>query len=237
MSNRYAKRPNGFYPVRHVTRLLAEEYGPLQWEPRYEPASELVYTILSQHTSDVNSGRAFSRLMDRFRSLAGVAAASEEDVRDAIWTGGLAKIKAPRIKKILCEIYRQVGSYDLSFLGEMPLEDAKEWLKRLPGIGPKSAAVVLCFSLGMPAMPVDTHIYRVAKRLGLIGKKVTVEKAHDVLEGLVPPGDIFPFHVYLISHGRKICKALRPLCKQCVLKENCPSRNIFPLSTRREKKR
>lgn len=218
-------------------RLLAEEYGPVQWEPRYEPAEELVYTILSQHTSDLNSGRAFSRLMDRFGSLTGVAAASEEEVRDAIWTGGLAKIKAPRIKEILCKIYREVGSYDLSFLGEMPLGEAKEWLKCLPGIGPKSAAVVLCFSLGMPAMPVDTHIYRVAKRLGLIGKKVTVEKAHDVLEGLVSPGDIFPFHVYLINHGRKICKALQPLCDQCVLKETCPSRNNFPSATRKMKKK
>ena len=207
--------------------LLAEEQGPVEWEPRYDPASELVYTVLSQHTSDVNSGRAFKRLMESFGSLEGVAAASVEEVEDAIRAGGLARIKAPRIKAILREIYQEVRSYDLSFLGEMPLEDAKAWLKRLPGIGPKSAAVILCFSLGMPAMPVDTHIHRVAKRLGLIGKKVTADKAHDILEGMVAPEDVFAFHVYLINHGRRVCKAPRPRCGECVLAEGCPSRSFF----------
>jgi endonuclease-3 len=109
----------------------------------------------------------------------------------------------------------------------MPLHDAKSWLKRLNGIGPKTAAIILCFSLGMPAMPVDTHIYRVAKRLGLIGTKVTADQAHDILEPMVAPEDVFAFHLYLINHGRRVCKALRPRCGECVLAWGCPSRHLF----------
>lgn len=106
----------------------------------------------------------------------------------------------------------------------MPLEEAKAWLRDLPGIGPKSAAVVLCFSLGMPAMPVDTHVYRVARRLGLLSPNTTVEQAHHLLEGMVRPEEVFPFHIYLINHGRRVCKAQRPLCQACVLAHGCPSR-------------
>jgi endonuclease-3 len=108
----------------------------------------------------------------------------------------------------------------------MPLDEAKAWLKQLPGIGPKTAAIILCFSLGMPAMPVDTHIYRVSKRLGLIPAKMTAEKAHDVLEPMVAPEDVFAFHMYLIHHGRQVCKALRPQCGRCVLYRGCPSRDL-----------
>ena len=141
--------------------------------------------------------------------------------------GGLAKIKAPRIKAVLNQVREEVGSFDLSFLGEMPLDEAKAWLKRLDGIGPKTAAIILCFSLGMPAMPVDTHIYRVARRLGFVAKKVSAEKAHDVLEAKVKPDDVFAFHMYLINHGRQVCKALRPRCDRCVFSWGCPSRAGF----------
>jgi endonuclease-3 len=120
-----------------------------------------------------------------------------------------------------------VGSYDLSFLAEMPLSEAKAWLKDLPGIGPKTAAIILCFSLGLPAMPVDTHIYRVSRRLGLIGPKVSADAAHDILEPMVAPEDVFAFHVYLIRHGRAVCKAQRPQCSRCVLASSCPSRRLF----------
>ena len=207
--------------------MLAPEYGPIEWEPRYDAASELVYTILSQHTSAVNSERAFGNLMTRFGTLQSVADAPAADIEDAIRAGGLARVKAPRIKAVLNQVFDEVGSYDLSFLAEMPLDKAKAWLKHLPGIGPKTAAIILCFSLGMPAMPVDTHIYRVSKRLGMIGPKVSADKAHDILERMIAPDDVFPFHLYLIRHGRQVCKALRPRCGACVLAERCPSRHEF----------
>ena len=210
-----------------VMKHLAGEYGPVAWNPRYDPASELVYTILSQHTSDANSTRAFQSLMESFGSLEEVASAPEEEIEDAIRMGGLARIKAGRIKGVLRRIADEVGSYDLSFLGEMTLAEAKDWLKALPGVGPKTAAIVLCFSLGMPAMPVDTHIFRVSKRLGLIGPKVSADQAHDILEPMVAPDDVFPFHMYLILHGRRVCKALRPRCDDCVLAWGCPSRRLF----------
>ena len=206
--------------------LLGEEYGPMEWQPRYDPASELVYTILSQHTSDINSERAFRALMATFGSLEAIAGADVADIEDAIRSGGLAKTKAPRIKAILNEVMRKVGSYDLTFLAEMPLEEAKAWLKELDGVGPKTAAIILCFSLGLPAMPVDTHIYRVAKRLGFFGPKVSAEQAHDILEPMVEPEDVFAFHLYLINHGRQVCKARRPRCDDCVLAWGCPSREV-----------
>ena len=207
--------------------VLGEEYGPVEWAPRYAPASELVSTILSQHTSDVNSQRAFGSLMERFGSLDAVADAPVEEIEEEIRMGGLAKVKAPRIKEVLQKVREMVGSYDLSFLAEMPLPEAKGWLTDLPGIGPKTAAIILCFSLGMPAMPVDTHIYRVSKRLGLIGRRVSAEAAHDILEPMVAPKDVFAFHVYLIQHGRAVCKAQRPRCHRCVFESGCPSRRLF----------
>ena len=186
-----------------VMDYLGAQYGPVQWHVRYTPAEELVYTILSQHTSDLNSERAFKSLIATFETLDAVADASVDSIEEAIRRGGLAKQKAPRIKNVLCQIRDEIGSFDLSFLAEMPLDEAKAWLKRLNGIGPKTAAIILCFSLGMPAMPVDTHIFRVSKRLGLIGPKVNADKAHDILEPLVAPKDVFAFHMYLIQHGRQ----------------------------------
>ena len=135
----------------------------------------------------------------------------------------MAKQKSVRIKRVLEIVRERVGSFDLTFLAEMPLDEAKAWLKSLPGVGPKTAAIILCFSLGMPAMPVDTHIYRVSKRLGLIGPKVSADAAHDILEPMTPPEDVFAFHVYLIRHGRQVCKAQRPRCEGCPLEFGCPS--------------
>ena len=206
-----------------VMTQLGEAYGPVEWEPRYNPAEELVYTILSQHTSDINSERAFLNLMRVFGTLDAIADASTDDIEEAIKSGGLAKQKSVRIKQVLNIVRSDVGSFDLSFLGEMPLDESKAWLKDLPGVGPKTAAIILCFSLGMPAMPVDTHIYRVSQRLGLIGKKVSADKAHDILEPMVSQEDVFAFHMYLIKHGRQICKAQRPKCDECVLAWGCPS--------------
>ena len=219
-----------------VMTQLGEVYGPADWKPRYNPAQELVYTILSQHTSDINSERAFLNLMDTFGTLEAIADASEESIEDAIKSGGLAKQKSKRIKQVLNIVRSDVGSFDLSFLGDLTLEEAKTWLKDLPGVGPKTAAIILCFSLGMPAMPVDTHIYRVSQRLGLIGKKVSADKAHDILEPMVPAEDVFAFHMYLIQHGRQVCKAQRPRCGECVLAWGCPSMGRAASKPRRKKK-
>ncbi len=215
------------FTTSQVLDLLWQEYAPFPWEPRYDPITEVVYTILSQHTSDRNSERAFKSLIDTFGSLEEVSQADTELIAQAINVGGLAKIKAPRIKEVLNQIKEMRGSLDLYFLKEMPLPEAKAWLRQLRGIGPKSAAVILCFSLGMPAMPVDTHVHRVAKRLGLIGPKTTAEQAHDLLEEMVAPERRYPFHVALITHGRRVCKAPRPLCHRCVLAPGCPSRHLF----------
>ena len=213
--------------AQEVIQLLGPSYGPFEHARRLDPAEELVYTILSQHTSDINSERAFHQLMAEFGSLEAVARGSVERISQAISSGGLARVKAPRIKQVLNIILEKLGDLDLSFLAEMPLAEAKAWLRELPGIGPKSAAVILCFSLGMPAMAVDTHVHRVSKRLGLIGPKVNADNAHDLLEAMVESQDVYPFHTALITHGRRICKALRPQCDECVLASGCPSRSQF----------
>ena len=189
---RRSKKPG--VTIADAIRLLTEQHGPFANEPRLDPAHELTFTILSQHTSDRNSERAFRSLMHRFGDLYAVAAADVDDIEQAIANGGLAKVKAPRIKTVLNRILElNDGSLDLSFLGEMPMNDARAWLRQLPGIGPKSAGIILSFSLGMPAMAVDTHIYRVSQRLGFIGPKVNAEKAHEVLEAAMPPEDVYPF--------------------------------------------
>jgi len=156
--------------------------------------------------------------------LEAVAAGDVAEIEKAIAPGGLARIKAPRIKQVLSMILELNGSMDLSFLRELPLSDAKAWLRQLPGIGPKSAGIILSFALGMPAMAIDTHIHRVSKRLALIGPKVSADKAHDILEEAVEPDQVYPFHLAFITHGRQVCKAQRPLCSECVVGEECPSR-------------
>ena len=196
-----ASTPN----VLRLSRILETEYGKISWYPRRNAIDELVYTILSQHTSDINSERAFENLMTRFDSIEAISNADVIQIEQCIKTAGLHKIKAARIKEVLNIIDTISGGFDISFLSELPLEDAKTWLKSLPGIGPKTAAIVLCFSFGMPAMPVDTHIYRVSRRLRLIGQKVSADKAHALMEKIVPPDEIFSFHMYLIQHGRIVC--------------------------------
>ena len=215
-------RTPGLTSVDVITALEAEQ-GPAEWEPRFDAVSELVFTILSQHNSDVNAFRAYDSLRDAFGSWEHVADADPEDIARVIWNGGLSRIKAPRIKAVLQDIRERCGSLDLDFLAELPLEEAKQWLRELDGVGPKTAAIVLSFALGMPAMPVDTHIHRVSRRLGLIGPKVTADQAHDILESSVPPERVFALHVHLIAHGRQVCRARRPLCERCVLQQRCPS--------------
>ena len=206
-----------------VFRLLRKQQGELSWQPRNKPVDELVVTILSQHTSDLNAERAYESLKRTFPTWDDVADADVSAIERAIRTAGLSNQKAPRIGETLRSIRKLRGALDLDFLKDLPLAEAKQWLQAFPGIGPKTAAVVLCFSLGMPAMAVDTHVYRVAGRLGLIGPKVNVVQAHELLERMVPPRQVYAFHVYLIMHGRRVCKAQRPLCGECVLNRICPS--------------
>ena len=223
-------------PVEEAIRLMTDAYGPFPEEPRLDPIHELTFTILSQHTSDINSERAFRSLMQRFGSLDAVVDAEVAEIEEAISIGGLAKIKAPRIKEVLSRIVELNGSLDLSFLREMPLPDAKAWLRQLPGIGPKSAGIILSFSLGMPAMAIDTHIYRVAQRLAFIGPKVSADKAHDLLEESVEPEQVYPFHQAFINHGRQVCRAQRPRCQDCIVGHGCPSRNGFLKAAEKEAK-
>ena len=207
--------------VNQVIRLLNQEYGCLPGRPRLDPLSELVATVLSQNTSDVNSGRAYRSLVSVFGSWDRVADAGVDDIAVAIASGGLSRVKAPRIKAILQRIRDERGSLDLGFLADVPLPQAREWLQSLPGVGPKTAACVLLFSLGRPAFPVDTHVYRVSKRLGLIENGLSPAGAHLVLERLVPQDAFYRFHMNMVAHGRRVCRAQRPRCHECVLKEVC----------------
>ncbi len=189
--------------------------------------TELVLTILSQNTSDANSGRAFMRLLTRFPTWEDVMRAPDDVLAEAIAVGGLANRKAPRIKAALAEVLRRCGSFDLGFLRGLSMAEAKAWLRSLPGVGPKTAACVLVFALGRPALPVDTHVHRVARRLGLVPAGASAEKAHDMLEALLAPDEVYPFHVLLIKHGRRLCRAQRPLCPQCPLRDGCPEAPLY----------
>jgi endonuclease-3 len=209
--------------IAEIIKLLTREYGSITWRSRTDPLSELIMTILSQNTSDHNSRRAFNSLLGRFGSWEAVAGGSVEDIAEAIKLGGLARVKAPRIKNILEQIQSQRGSLDLMFLKKLPIAESKAWLQSLPGVGPKTAACVLLFSLGKPVLPVDTHIHRVAQRLGLINARVSAEKAHEILGDMVPARDVYRFHILMIEHGRRVCKAQRPRCRQCVLLKGCPT--------------
>lgn len=209
--------------VELIIGLLAEEYDIPDWQPGDDPISVLVQTILSQNTSDLNSSNAFRSLLASFESWEEVAEADVEAIAHCIRSGGLGRIKAQRIKQALGEINRQRGQLELYFLKQLTPSEAEHWLERLPGVGLKTARCVLLFSLGMPALPVDTHILRVTKRLGLISPRASLDEAHRVLGELVPAEDAYRFHIIVIEHGRHICQARRPRCPICTLKEICPS--------------
>lgn len=210
-----------------VHQLLVEEYGQRERHPR-EPLSVLISAILSQNTSDVNRDQAWQRLKDRFPTWESVLAADTAEIAEAIRPGGLADIKAPRIQEVLRVVKQEEGEFSLDFLAEMGVDEARRWLTSLHGVGPKTAAIVLLFSLGKPAFPVDTHVHRVSRRLGLIGPKTSREKAHEVLEKLLPPEIYYAFHLNLIAHGREVCKSQKPRCAACVLREHCDYFRTIP---------
>jgi endonuclease-3 len=209
--------------IRQTVDLLRREYAPPEWSLQHDPIEVLVQTILSQNTSDTNSGRALNSLLERFKSWEELADASIDAIERCIRRGGLGKIKAQRIKAALEEILRQRRTIELDFLKDLVPADAETWLTQLPGIGLKTARCVLLFSLGMPSLPVDTHIYRISRRLGLIGQKTSLDEAHRLLGKMVPSRDIYHFHVLLIEHGRKVCHARHPACPLCLLGKICPS--------------
>lgn len=182
----------------------------------------LVRTILSQNTSDVNSDRAFSSLKDRFPTWEEAAGARVGEIEKAIRSGGISRVKAERIKAILKSLHRERGSYDLEQLREMEPRAAMNYLLEMPGVGRKTAAVLLLFNLGYPFFPVDTHIFRVGKRLGIIPQGYSAEKAHDIMDDVVPDDIKYRFHLNLIEHGRRVCKARKPDCPRCSLNSICP---------------
>jgi len=210
-----------------IIARLQVPYGEPQWRPHHDATAELVLTLLSQNTSDANSGRAFSRLLQRFPDWDSVIEAPLPEVEEAIRPGGLAPTKAPRLQAMLAEVKSRTGGFDLRFLADIPVDEAREWLRSLPAVGPKTAACVLLFGLGMPGLPVDTHVFRVSTRLGLVDEKMGPEKAQTYLEGLVPPEDHFAFHILLIRHGRHCCHARNPSCEACPLRPDCPSATAF----------
>jgi endonuclease III len=213
--------------VREAHRRLHRRFGPLEAPRRWDPLEELVLTVLSQNTSDANSGRAFSALRDRFPTWDALAAAPVEEVAAAIRPGGLANTKAPRILAILREIEEREGHLDLSWMHEASDERVAAYLRSLPGVGPKTVACVLAFSLGRPALPVDTHVFRVAGRLGWVPTRSSVEVAHRVMENVVPPRLRVSMHVGLIRLGREVCKPGRPRCRDCPLVDLCPTAPLF----------
>jgi len=209
--------------IEEVIELLEQEYGPCQWQSGRDPIDVLIETILSQNTSDVNSGRAFTALKTSFDSWEAVASAPAEHIAEVIKSGGLSQIKAVRIKQVLVQIEKEQGRISLDSLKSMNMSEAEDYLIRLSGVGHKTARCVLLFSLAKPSLPVDTHIFRVSKRLGLIDSRMSIEKAHSLLQEQTPPPKVYQFHVHMIEHGRRICHARQPRCNMCVLKDICPS--------------
>jgi endonuclease-3 len=244
----WARRLERYRPglVRFVLDELGERYGRPVWSVRLDPTSELILTILTQNSADTNAEVAFEALRARYPGSGetqahnpgagwggiglpdGVAPDWEAvelaplpELVDTIRPGGLANQKAPRIQATLRRIREERGDYSLAFLGDMSALDARDWLTSIDGVGKKTASVLLLFSFGLPLMPVDRHVERVAHRVGLIGPKATADDAHDLFLGMLEPAQMYETHVNLIQHGRVVCHARRPDCAACPLRPRC----------------
>jgi len=213
-----------------VYNLLIESYGKPENEPDFDPLGGLIGTILSQHTSDINSERAYRRLVEAFPTWEAVRDAPTCEVAEVIRCGGLANTKALRIQDVLHTLTEQkeaegyngsLSAYLSAKLADISPEEGWHYLRSLPGVGPKTAACVMMFNLDQPVMPVDTHVHRVSKRLGLIGPRVSADQAHEIFAEMVPPEWVYPLHVNLIRHGRRICHAQKPECDKCPLTDEC----------------
>ncbi len=244
----YARRLERYRPglVRYTLDGLASIYGRPTWERRLDPTSELILTILTQNSADTNAEVAFEALRLAYPSglapeahrpgagwggvglpegappdWARVEFAPLPELTDVIRPGGLANQKAPRLQSTLRRIREERGDYSLEFLGEMGALDARDWLTQIDGIGKKTASVLLLFSFGMPLMPIDRHVERVARRVGLLPAKATVDESHDLFLGVFEPNEMYEAHVNLIQHGRKVCHAQRPDHDACPLRPRC----------------
>jgi len=205
---------------RKIAPLLEETYGRKQWQ-RHDGMDELVSCILSQSTTDANRDRGFDALKKQYQTWEQVHHAPEDELIETIRPAGLANSKGPYIQGSLDAIFEERGEYDIDFIEDMPVPDAKKWLQKLPGVGPKTAAIVLCFGYNRPAFPVDTHVHRLGKRIGLLPPKISANKAHEHMEAIVPDDEFYAFHLQLIYHGRAICKARNPQCDVCPIKQHC----------------
>jgi endonuclease-3 len=208
--------------IRRINKELEKYYGKPEQPTEMSGINYLVETILSQNTNDINRDKAFDNLKEKYgENWQKVEDADYEELTDTIRVAGLGPTKAERIQGALKIIREDQGSYNIDFINEMSIEEGKEWLTEIPGIGPKTAAIILCFHFDKPVMPVDTHVHRVCKRLGLIPEEASRTKAHDILEEKVPDDIKYEFHRLLIDHGREHCKAQNPTCEQGPLGEEC----------------
>jgi len=207
--------------ARRVHEILLAFYGEPEWRTPFPPIAELVSTILSQNTNDRNRDAAYDALTRRYPTWEQVRDADPQELVSTIRIAGLANQKGPRIQTVLHQITTERGSLDLGFLAQLPPEDVRAWLLRFVGVGPKTTAIVMQFSLDMPAFPVDTHVYRVTQRLGLTPVKTSVEQAHPYLEGLFQPENFKTDHLNIIRLGREICAARLPRCTLCPLQHVC----------------
>lgn len=205
-----------------ITERLTRHYGELPFSNK-DPMSQLVDILLSHRTRDEQTAAAWENLLQRFGSWEGVRDAPTAEVEEAIANVNWPEVKAPRLQAIMRQITEERGNLELTFLCNLPVEEAAAWLNRFEGVGPKTTACVLLFSCQLPVLPVDTHVHRCSIRLGLIGKKVTADAAHQLLQALLPNDarTIYNFHKALLRLGQRVCVYERPRCKQCVLTELC----------------
>ncbi len=227
MSARQATVPRAAWkrpPARRVQAIrtrLQTLYGTPAMAPHEDPLAELVLTVLSQSTNDRNRDVAFLRLRERFDSWEAVRDAPVGEIEEAIRPGGISKVKSVRIKAILEAVGEDL---DLAWMRDAPVEESREYLCALPGVGRKTAACVLLFAYGLRDIPVDTHVSRVGTRLGLFRPGAPFEELHDELLRMTPPGAELELHVNMLRHGRRTCHAQRPACRACALRRMCPGR-------------
>jgi endonuclease III len=213
------ERRKAKYP--RVMDALREVYGYPEWRRSLPPIDELVSCILSQSTSDTNSERGFAALKAHYPTYEAMRDAPPGELIETIRPAGLANQKGPRIQEALRYITRERGKINIDFLADLPLEEAKAWLMGMNGVGPKTAAIVLCFAFNRPAFPVDTHVHRVGQRIGFLPQGISADKAHPVMEAIAPPEDYYAFHLNMIQHGREVCGARSPHCERCPLTNCC----------------
>lgn len=208
-------------PLGYIIQNLERSYGVPVNDRKSDPLDMLVRIILSQATSDTNSDRTFAALKKRFPTWDALLRARESTISETIRSGGLANQKASVIKGVLRQIKEQHGTLDLSFLHQLPVEEAVRYLKQFRGLGPKTIACTLLFACRKNVFPLDTHIFRILRRVGLIPQKCTDARAHDIMNTIVPHGKFYSFHVNLIRHGRTLCRPREPLCERCPIIEYC----------------